>query len=243
MLSAVETAALAAALPLAGASLLADSALRPGSQLFGRTLIAGDDPAELALTYDDGPNDPATPPLLDLLARHNVRATFFMIGRFVKERPELARRVLAAGHLVGNHTFTHPWLSWQSPARVRAELTDCNRMLEDTLGVPVRYFRPPHGARRPAVFTVARELGLTVVQWNAMGQDWRPIGADAITANVRRGLSRATDAGRGGNILLHDGCDVALGADRSATVAATAQLIADAHAQGKRFVTVDAWNR
>lgn len=242
MFPVLETAALSAVAVLGGAGLLVDSALRPGSQLFGRTLIAGSNPAELALTYDDGPNDAATPALLDLLAEHNVRATFFMIGRFVKEQPELARRVLAAGHLVGNHTFTHPWLSWQSPQRVRAELTDCNRMLEDTLGVAVRYFRPPHGARRPAVFTTAKELGLTVVQWNAMGQDWRPISAGAIAGNVRRGLRRAEGRRVGGNILLHDGCDVAMGADRSATVAATAQLIAEAHASGKRFVTVDAWN-
>jgi peptidoglycan/xylan/chitin deacetylase (PgdA/CDA1 family) len=243
MLSAAATATLATALPLAAAALFADAALRPGSQLFGRTLIAGHDPNELALTYDDGPNDHATSALLDLLAQHNVRATFFMIGRFVQQRPELARRVLAAGHLVGNHTLTHPWLSWQSPARIRTELTDCNRILEDTLGAPIRYFRPPHGARRPAVFDTCRELGLTVVQWNSMGQDWNPISPEAIVTNVRRGLHRATASKRGGNILLHDGWDVELGADRTATVAATAQLMAQAHAQGKRFVTVDAWNK
>ena len=99
---------------VAAGGTLAYAALHPQSQLFGRTLIAGDDPSEIALTYDDGPNDAATMQLLEVLARHNVCASFFMIGGFVRQRPEIARAVHAAGHLVGNHTMTHPWLAWQS---------------------------------------------------------------------------------------------------------------------------------
>src|SRR5579875_2265879 len=83
----------------AGSWVLSNAALRPASQLFGPTLIAGHDPAEVALTYDDGPNDAATGELLGVLARHNASATFFMIGRFVQQRPEIAREVLAAGHV------------------------------------------------------------------------------------------------------------------------------------------------
>ena len=146
--------ATAAVSAIAAGGTLAYAALAPQSQLFGRTLIAGRDPTEIALTYDDGPNDAATMQLLEVLARHNVRATFFMIGRFVRQRPEIVRAVHAAGHLVGNHTMTHPWLAWQPDRIIRDELRGCNHALEDVLGAPVRYMRPPHGARRPAVLAL-----------------------------------------------------------------------------------------
>jgi peptidoglycan/xylan/chitin deacetylase (PgdA/CDA1 family) len=234
--------ATAAVSAIAAGGTLAYAALSPQSQLFGRTLIAGRDPAEVALTYDDGPNDAATMQLLEVLARHNVRATFFMIGRFVLQRPEIARAVLAAGHLVGNHTMTHPWLAWQSGRIIREELRGCNQALEDALGTPIRYMRPPHGARRPAVLHTARELGLTIVQWNVMGNDWAPIGADGVLRKVQRGLEAVRERGRGANILLHDGYDQRMGADRSATVQATDRLLAQLATNGSRAVTVDAWS-
>ena len=159
--------------------------------------------------------------LLEVLARHSVRASFFMIGRFVQQRPEIVRAVHAAGHLVGNHTMTHPWLAWQPERVIRDELRGCNQALEDVLGTPVRYMRPPHGARRPAVLRIARELGLTLVQWNVMGNDWAPVGVDGVLRNVQRGLQTVRARGRGANILLHDGYDERMGADRSATVHAT----------------------
>ncbi len=220
---------------------LANAALRPGSQVFGRTLIAGNDPREFALTYDDGPNDACTEALLELLDRYNVKATFFMIGRFVRQNPALARQVHTAGHLVGNHTMTHPWLAWQSARRLEEELRGCQQTLEDALGAPVRYFRPPHGARRPFVLRTATELGLTTVQWNAMGQDWTAISAEQIVANLDRGLVRARQRRAGGNILLHDGSDIAMGADRTQTLRATEILLERFKRDGDRVVMVDAW--
>jgi peptidoglycan/xylan/chitin deacetylase (PgdA/CDA1 family) len=237
----VALAAAAAAAAAVGGTLTY-AALSPGSQLFGRTLIAGDNPNEVALTYDDGPNDSATSALLDVLATHNARATFFMLGKYVRQRKELVRRVHAAGHLIGNHTETHPWLHRQSAATIREELRSCNQALEDALGTPVHYFRPPHGARRPLVLREARELGLTTVQWNVMAKDWLPIGAQGILRNIDSGLARARRHARGANILLHDGADRALGADRSTTVAVTATLLARWAQEGRQVVTVDAWN-
>jgi len=234
--------ATAALSTIAAGGTLAYAALSPQSQLFGRTLIAGRDPGEAALTYDDGPNDAATMQLLEVLARHSVRATFFMIGRFVHQRPEIVRAVSAAGHLVGNHTMTHPWLAWQPDRVIREELRGCNQALEDVLGAPIRYMRPPHGARRPAVLRIARELGLTLVQWNVMGNDWAPIGPDRVLRKVQRGIEAATGRGRGANILLHDGYHQGMGADRSATVEATDRLLAQLRANGQRVVTVDAWS-
>ena len=235
------TLAATAAVAVTAGLTLTYAALSPSSQLFGHTIIAGTNPDEVALTYDDGPNDVATDALLDLLARHNARATFFMIGRFVRERPEIVRRVHAAGHLIGNHTQTHPWLSFQSARVLREELRACNLALEDTIGAPIRYLRPPHGARRPAVFRAAEELGLKIVQWNAMGYDWRPIPADTIVANVTRGLVRTRRQAIGANILLHDGHQQGIGANRSATIEATAALLERFAREDIRTITVDAW--
>src|SRR5580692_5349503 len=135
MLAALSTA-IAATGFTAGACAYA--AISPESQIFGATLIAGSNPAEFALTFDDGPNDFYTPRLLDLLAQHQVRATFFLIGNFVRDRPEIVRQIHAAGHLIGNHTTTHPWLPLLSPRRVRNELAFCNATIEDAIGQRVR---------------------------------------------------------------------------------------------------------
>ena len=232
--------ALAGAAALAATAVLTNAALSPTSQFFGRTLIASDNPSDVLLTYDDGPNDPATGDLLEVLDRAQAKAAFFMIGRFARQRPDLVRAVHAAGHIVGNHTETHPWLVTQSRHRVCEELRACNQALEDALGQAVRYFRPPHGARRPAVFKAAEELGLKFVQWNVMGVDWKPIGADGILRNVNRGLESVARAGRGANILLHDGWDCKFGADRSQTVRATATLLEQFKIEGRRVTTLDA---
>jgi peptidoglycan/xylan/chitin deacetylase (PgdA/CDA1 family) len=236
-----ETAAASAALGLvAGGCTYA--ALSAQSQIFGKVLVAGRNPDEIALTYDDGPNDIATERLLEVLARHDVRATFFLIGRFVRLRPQIAQAVASAGHLVGNHTTTHPWLAWQTTTRIREELAGCNAALEDTLGQSVRYFRPPHGARRPVVLRIARELGLIPVQWNVMPRDWLPVHAEVIADRAVRGIARNQRRQRGSNILLHDGGDRGLGAPRLPTVEATGSLLRLYGKQtGTKFVTVDSW--
>jgi peptidoglycan/xylan/chitin deacetylase (PgdA/CDA1 family) len=236
-----ELAATAAA---ALAASCAYAALSSGSQLFGRTVIASRNPNEIALTFDDGPNDPYTGRLLEVLDRHQVRATFFMIGRFVRQRPEIVRSVQAAGHLIGNHTMTHPWLVIESPARVRRELAECNAALEDVLGSKVEFFRPPHGSRRPDVLQTAGELGLTPVMWNVFGYDWKPQNdAARIAGYMNRGIGRNRRIGRGTNIALHDGGQAGIGQDRRATIEAVRAFLAgyrtDVSATKADFVTVD----
>ena len=242
-----EVAAGATALGIAAGGL-AYASLWPTSQIFGRTLIAGDDADEVALTFDDGPNDAATPQLLEVLSRHGVRATFFAMGNFARERPEIVRQVVAAGHLMGNHTMSHPRLSTASAARVRREIADCNAVLEEITGAAVKFFRPPYGARRPYVLRAARELGLTPVLWNVTGYDWKQIGVDGILANLDAGIARCRQRGRGANLLLHDGGHRAMGAARMDTVRAvdrllTARLVASEQGSAMRFVTVEAWAR
>lgn len=221
---------------------LAYAALSAQSQIFGSVLVSGADSNQIALTYDDGPNDVATERLLEILARYEVRATFFLIGRFVQQRPQIARAIAAAGHTVGNHTMTHPWLAWQSAARIGQELSHCNAALEDALGLPIRFFRAPHGARRPVVLRIARELGLTPVQWNTILGDWKPITAREIADRALRGIAHNQQRQRASNILLHDGGHQSIGQPRLPTVEATALILQQLQTQPEiRFVTVDAW--
>lgn len=221
------------------------AAMWPTSQIFGRTVIAGNDPLQIALTFDDGPNDPDTLRLLDVLAHHNVRATFFVIGRFARQRPDIVRAVAAAGHLIGNHTMTHPLLVTRTSREVRQQLRDANSAIQDALGIPVKLFRPPHGGRRPDVLRAAADLGLDTVLWNAMGRDWSPNHLPQydreIVARVERYLLRNMKRGVGTNVLLHDGGQAGIGQNRAATVSATEAIIRDAKERGNSFITVDAW--
>jgi peptidoglycan-N-acetylglucosamine deacetylase len=213
----------------------------PTSQVFGSTLLAGSDVQEVALTFDDGPNDPYTMQVLELLARWQVRAIFFLMGSYVRQRPEIARAIRQAGHLLGNHTVSHPSLMWQSPARVREELAGCSAIIEDATGEAVKWFRPPFGTRRPDVLRTARELGLTPVMWNVTAHDWDATEPRALAARVRRGILHNQKRHRASNILLHDGGHLQLGTDRSVTLAATGMLLESWVGSGLRLVTVDAW--
>jgi len=207
--------------------------MAPTGQWYGRTFTGvARGTKQLALTYDDGPNDPHTLRLLEVLAKHGVRATFFLIGRYVQQRPDVAREILKAGHAVGNHTFTHPLLTFKSDAEIRRELSDCNAALRDALGQPVNFFRPPFGGRRPAALRIARELGLDPVMWNVTGYDWNAPPAAVIEQKVSKQI-------RGGDvILLHDGGHREMGADRSQTVLATDSVIAKYKSMGFEFVTI-----
>jgi peptidoglycan/xylan/chitin deacetylase (PgdA/CDA1 family) len=205
--------------------------MAPTGQWYGRTFTSlAPGTRQLALTYDDGPNDPHTLRLLEVLARHNVRATFFLIGRYVRQRPDIAREIAEAGHVIGNHSFTHPLLTFQSEARIRQELSDCRSALHHAIGEHSNLFRPPFGGRRPAVLRIAREMGLEPVMWNVTGHDWNAPSANEIEQEVARQI-------RGGEvILLHDGNHRHMGADRSQTVLATDRLIARYEKEDFEFV-------
>lgn len=222
-----------ATISAAAATVAGYQSMSPTGQWYGRTFV-GLAPGlkKLALTYDDGPNDPYTMRLLEVLERHQVRATFFMIGQFVRQRPEIARAVAKAGHVIGNHSFTHPNLIFSSVRQTRIELEECQRALADVLGEHSSLFRPPFGGRRPATLRVARWLGLEPVMWNVTCYDWKTTSPDYVE-------SRAARQVRGGDvILLHDGGHRGIGADRAHTVAATERLITRYKAQGFKFVTI-----
>jgi peptidoglycan/xylan/chitin deacetylase (PgdA/CDA1 family) len=220
-------------LAVAAAFAAGYQSMAPTGQWYGRTFTGLARGSKLlALTYDDGPNDPHTLRLLEVLARHEVKATFFLIGRYVRQRPDIVRDLIKAGHVAGNHTFTHPLLTLKSSAEVREELTECRAALQDAIGDHSNLFRPPFGGRRPAVLRVVRELGLRPVMWNVTGYDWSAPPAAEIERKCVKQM-------RGGDVfLLHDGGHRQMGADRSQTVLATNHLIARYKAEGYQFVTI-----
>jgi len=206
--------------------------MAPTGQWFGRAfhgLPRGSRP--IALTFDDGPNEPHTLHLLDVLAKHNVRATFFLVGKYARQRPDIVREIARQNHVIGNHTFTHPLLTFQSSSQIRGELVNCRQAITDAIGEHSNLFRPPWGGRRPGVFRLARRLGLEPIMWNVTGYDWDAPSAESIEKKVRAGI-------RGGSVvLLHDGGHRAFGTDRSKTVQAVDRLIAR-YKEDYDFVTI-----
>jgi peptidoglycan/xylan/chitin deacetylase (PgdA/CDA1 family) len=228
------TSALAgAAVTLTAAIAAGYQSMAPTGQWYGRTFTGLSTGSRLlALTYDDGPNNGHTQQLLDVLNKHGAPATFFLIGRYVRQRPEIVRAIVQAGHSIGNHTFTHPLLIFKSEAEVRSQLLRCREAIQDAIGEHSNLFRPPFGGRRPAVLRMARDLGLEPVMWNVTGYDWNAPPAAAIERKVEKQI-------RGGNvILLHDGGHKQIGADRSQTILATDRLLARYKAEGYEFVTI-----
>lgn len=212
----------------------------PSSRIFGTALIAPRGATDLALTFDDGPNPVWTPRLLTMLADHNIKATFFLMGSRAKAEPELVKRIASEGHLIGNHSWSHPDLSLQSAKRIREELAQTSDTLEQIIGKQVRYFRPPFGARRPAVFRIARSLGLTTVLWNAMTSDWNTPSGETIAGSLTSRIDALARRGWAANIVLHDGGHLDPAADRGPSVMAGG-LIAARYGKTRRFVTLESW--
>jgi peptidoglycan/xylan/chitin deacetylase (PgdA/CDA1 family) len=184
--AATASAALAYAVRGRSAGLFADSVYRG---VRSRPAIA--------LTFDDGPSE-STPELLELLDRHGARATFFECGANVRRLPAIARQVLAAGHEIGNHSDTHPYFCFRSPAEMNRELDRAQTSIEDATGFRPRFFRAPYGVRWFGLGAAQRRLGLLGVMWTRIGLDWK-LPADRIGSRLLRG------AKNGAILCLHDG--------------------------------------
>ncbi len=148
--------------------------MAPTGQWYGQTftgLARGS--RQIALTYDDGPNDPHTLRLLEVLAKHNVQATFFLIGRYVQQRPQIAREIVKAGHVVGNHTFTHPLLIFKSEAEIRqrTQPLPLRPARRQSATLPISSARPSADAAPPFSASPANSASQPVM-WNVTGYDW-----------------------------------------------------------------------
>lgn len=187
----------------------------------------------IALTFDDGPCHPYTEQLLEILDREGIRATFFMPGHNVRREPGLAAEV-ASRHVVGNHTYTHPHLTWSRTSKVREELERGQEAIQKATGTVPNVFRVPHGWCGPQVISTAEELGMQCIGWSVMAWDWNRPPAGKIQHRILRG------AGPGGITLLHDGQDTDAfpEADRSRTIAAVPRIIQALKEEGYSFATV-----
>lgn len=208
-------------------------AAAPSSQLFGRTIRYTGRPSTIALTFDDGPNPAITPALLELLDRHGAKATFFLIGKWIRAAAPVAREIAARGHTIGNHTETHPALTFHSRAQIAIEIDRCDEAIESAIGRQPRWMRPPFGFRSPLLDGVVRKRGgAGVVMWSRLARDWNPQPAEPMIHRLRRV--------RGGDIvLLHDGDHRVLEGDRRHTVDALAYWLPRWKDAGLQFVTLD----
>jgi len=209
------------------------SVLSPKSQVCGPAFTHGSRHGDLvALTFDDGPNEPYTGRILDILQARDIRATFFIIGENAQQFPETVRRENALGMEIGNHTYNHKILLHESSTTLAWQITHTQDTLDSIAGLRPVWFRPPHGFRDPRLFAMTRRNGLAVAEWSNMPKDWTRPGTAVI---VKRTLDKLKP---GDIILLHDGDSIYVGGDRSQTVEALPAILDGIAARGLKPVTL-----
>lgn len=181
----------------------------------------------IALTVDDGPWPETTEEMLDIFQQNDVKATFFWIGKSIENSPEIARRVVAQGHAIGNHTWHH-WYDPMDAATAASEIDRTAKLIYETTGVKTTFFRPPGGVLNNGLAKYAQEQNYSVVMWSVTSADTDPRAQpEAFVDNVLKG------AKPGAIVLMHDG-----GGDRSRTIKALPDMIAGLKKEGYRFVTI-----
>ncbi|MGW1147937.1 polysaccharide deacetylase family protein [Streptomyces sp. LE64] len=182
----------------------------------------------MVLTFDDGPDPAYTPDILRVLREHEVPAVFFVCGEQVRWNKGLTRRMADEGHVIGNHTWSHPLLPSLGRNAVRSEIARTSDIVERTVGAPPLWFRAPYGAWNRAVFEIGADLGMEPFAWTVDTVDWDTPGTAAITRAVREG------AEPGAVVLSHDA-----GGDRSQTVRALRVWLPELLAGGYEMVLPD----
>lgn len=179
----------------------------------------------VAITFDDGPHPKLTPRLLDMLKERGLKATFYVIGQNVVQYPEIMQRMVAEGHEIGNHSYTHPALSKCSPAKLTEEITKSNEAILQSCGVTPTTIRPPYGATNAAVTKrLNDEFGLTVVMWSVDPQDWKIRKASHVSNHILQNTKP------GGILLAHD--------IHPSTIDAMPAVLDGLLSRGHKFVTV-----
>jgi 1-acyl-sn-glycerol-3-phosphate acyltransferase len=233
-------AACAAAVALAVIGFLAHAIAHPASQYFVPTVHrAATARRVVALTFDDGPDPAVTGRVLDILAAHGARATFFVVGERAARHPDLVRRIRDEGHAIGTHTQHHRMrFHFGSAGQVRREIEDAVAVVAGIVAERPSLFRPPHGVRSPCFaqgWRATREM--TCVTWSARGLDARPTDADAVVARLERHLAP------GAILALHDGTGLGGSSDRSATLAALPRILERCRERGLACATLEELRR
>ncbi|MCO6007344.1 polysaccharide deacetylase family protein [Actinoallomurus purpureus] len=185
------------------------------------------DPGHVALTFDDGPDPRSTPAFLAALREYEATATFFLLGRMLKDAPDLGRELVDAGHEVAVHGWEHRCMLLRGPAETYDDLARATETIARTTGTVPRWYRPPYGVLSSSALRAARRLGLTPVLWTNWGRDWTRAATPAsVLALVTRDLEG------GGTVLLHDSdCTSAPESWRS-TLGALPPLLDDVRVRG-----------
>lgn len=209
--------------------------ISPRSQFYGKVLSNGNrDRPRIALTFDDGPNEPYTSHVLSILEQYKIKATFFIIGQNARRYPETCRRIVSAGNVIGNHSYYHhKSLCLRRGKTVARDIKLAHQAIYECTGLEPKLFRPPHGFRTPWLMRTVRRLGYTVVTWDNMTSDWKAdkSGDEIIRAIIQR-------AKPGGVIVMHDGRDTKLNYDRSHMLQALPFIIETLMERGFEFVTI-----
>lgn len=178
----------------------------------------------IAITFDDGPGD-YTRKLLGILGTHDVKATFFVVGEQVHNNKALTKRIVKAGHQIGNHTWNHPDLTTQTPEAIHKQLADTNAVIREATGVDPHLMRPPYGALNPTAIREIRGTGMASILWNIDTKDWADLDSTIV-------CNRAVASAKPGSIILmHD--------VHKTTVDAVPCVIGELSKLGFRFVTID----
>jgi peptidoglycan/xylan/chitin deacetylase (PgdA/CDA1 family) len=201
------------------------------SSVFAPSVWRGpSDRRSIALTFDDGPSE-STPAILEILDGYGVRATFFQCGANVERLPEIARAVADAGHEIGNHSHTHPYLFLRSPRAIHNDLFHAQETIVERTGARPVWFRAPFGVRWPGLRAAQKRLHLTGVMWTAIGYDWNSTAEDVV-AHMSR------NAGNGAILCLHDGRELRAKPDVRVTIEAVRRLVPKLLDQGYKLETV-----
>ncbi|MEH2036572.1 polysaccharide deacetylase family protein [Nostoc sp.] len=180
----------------------------------------------IALTFDDGPWPESTGQVLDILKKNQIKGTFFLIGQNVKNYPGLVKREIAEGHVIGNHTWHH-WYQFLNPQAAAYEIDHTADLIYQVTGIKTNLFRPPGGIMHNGVASYARNSKYAIIRWSSDSLDYSRPAVPKLINNVFR------RAKPGGIVLMHDG-----GGNRSKTVQALPEIIANFRKQGYRFVTI-----
>jgi peptidoglycan-N-acetylglucosamine deacetylase len=239
----------ATAATLGVAGITSYAAVNARSQLFGPTVRQTDSARQLALTFDDGPNPNCTPRLLELLGRYNAGATFFVVGKFARECPGLLKEIAARGHLLGNHTDTHPNLFFCGPEETHQELLRCSHAIQQAAWAAPTWFRPPFGYRSPWLWELVHRQGMRTVLWTILAGDWRPQPVDWLISRLQpiaqhaqtnlTGAKGTAPSSRGDILCLHDGNFRQQNADRARTLATLEYWLPRWRDLGLEFVTMN----
>ncbi|HMG26536.1 MAG TPA: polysaccharide deacetylase family protein, partial [Acidimicrobiia bacterium] len=205
----------------------------PTATWFGSQVAHGSrDVREVAITFDDGPDDPYTLRIARILDEHDVKGTFFMVGKALDRRPDIARTLREDGHLLGNHSYQHDSWGWLDPGYPELERTQ--QAFRRRLGVCPTFYRAPHGQHTPFLAHVVGDHGMTMVGWEASAGDWKTKDARLVARRILDGVKP------GSIILLHDGLDGSVTADRSVLVRAVPLILDGLERRHLKPVRLDA---